>query len=220
MRLYLILSSCKKLIPFNYQSFVTGAIQKWIGANNEVHGKISLYSFSWLHNIEVFKNGLRTHTDSYFFISAYHNDLLKRILKGIQHSPEICFGTSVREIRIKSAPSFSSEHSFSVASPVLIRKKVDGDRCKHLEYNDPEANKMLTSGLQKKLTIAGLSAEGVQVSFDTTYRSARTKIIYYKEIGNRVNLCPIRIQGTPEQIRFAWEVGVGNSTGVGFGALK
>ena len=28
------------------------------------------------------------------------------------------------------------------------------------------------------------------------------------------------LKGSPEQIAFAWDVGVGNSTGIGFGALK
>ncbi|MBN9383402.1 MAG: CRISPR-associated endoribonuclease Cas6 [Chitinophagaceae bacterium] len=220
MRLYLALTSCKQVIPFNYQSFVTGAIHKWIGSNNEFHGKPSLYSFSWLHNVDAYKNGLKTHDGSYFFISAHDNDLLKRILEGIQHSPEVCFGINVSEVQIKSTPVFSPEQAFFVASPVLIKKKMDAGQWLHLEYNDPEADKILTGSLQTKLKIAGLSVEGVQVSFDTTYGVPRTKIVRYKEIGNRVNLCPVRIQGSPEQIGFAWNVGVGNSTGIGFGALK
>jgi CRISPR/Cas system endoribonuclease Cas6 (RAMP superfamily) len=28
------------------------------------------------------------------------------------------------------------------------------------------------------------------------------------------------IKGTPEQLAFAWNVGLGNSTGIGFGALN
>jgi CRISPR-associated endoribonuclease Cas6 len=161
-----------------------------------------------------------THDGSYFFISAHDNDLLKKILGGIRHSPEVCFGINISEVQIRSTPVFSSGQAFSVASPVLVKKRMDANQWQHLEYNDPEASKILTNGLQKKLTIAGLSGEGVHVSFDTTCRSPRTKIIRYKEIGNRVNLCPIQIQGSPEQIGFAWNVGIGNSTGIGFGALK
>lgn len=220
MRLYLTLTAGKKLLPFNYQSFITGAIHKWIGESNEYHGQASLYSFSWLQQVEVYQNGLKTRDNSYFFISAYENALLKRILAGIQLSPEVYFGISVREVQIVSEPSFSSEHFFSVASPVLIKKKIDQKTTQHVTYSDPESSTLLTESLQKKLQMAGLPADGVKVSFDTSYPSARTKIIRYKEIGNRVNLCPIHMQGSPEQMAFAWNVGIGNSTGIGFGALK
>ncbi|MGN9307593.1 CRISPR-associated endoribonuclease Cas6 [Enterococcus faecium] len=58
------------------------------------------------------------------------------------------------------------------------------------------------------------------MSFDRTYYAAKTKLVYYKNIGNKTSICPVIIEGTPEQIAFAWNVGVGNSTGIGFGALK
>jgi CRISPR/Cas system endoribonuclease Cas6 (RAMP superfamily) len=35
-----------------------------------------------------------------------------------------------------------------------------------------------------------------------------------------VNWCPIIIKGKPETKLFAWNVGLGNSTGIGFGAIK
>lgn len=220
MRLYLTLTAGKRFIPFNYQSLLTGAIHKWIGPSNEYHGRASLYSFSWLQQVNVYQSGLKTRDNSYFFISAYSIDLLKKILTGIQDSPELFFGIAVREVQIKSEPSFSSGHLFSVASPVLIKKKLDRNTTQHVVFNDPESGTLLTESLRKKMQMAGLSADGVKVFFDTSHSTARTKIIHYKEIGNRVNLCPIRMQGTPEQIAFAWNVGIGHSTGIGFGALK
>ncbi len=46
MRLYLHVTRSKKTISFNYQSFLTGTIHKWLG-KNEHHGTLSMYSFSW-----------------------------------------------------------------------------------------------------------------------------------------------------------------------------
>ena len=66
MRIYLQLSNSKETIPFNYQSYLTGAIHKWIGTNNAVHGASSLYSFSWLQNIDTVREGLRTKPYSFF----------------------------------------------------------------------------------------------------------------------------------------------------------
>ena len=45
-------------------------------------------------------------------------------------------------------------------------------------------------------------------------------MVTYNGIKNRASLVPIVIEGTTEQITFAWSVGLGNSTGIGFGALK
>ncbi|MCH5598024.1 CRISPR-associated endoribonuclease Cas6 [Niabella ginsengisoli] len=79
---------------------------------------------------------------------------------------------------------------------------------------------MMTETLQSKLKHANLNTDGVAVEFDSNFPNPRTKLIKYGEINNKVNLCPIIIKGSKEQIAFAWNVGVGNSTGIGFGSLK
>jgi len=59
----------------------------------------------------------------------------------------------------------------------------------------------------------------VKVSFDKNYLNPKTKLVNIKNIKNRANFCPIIIEGDPEAIKFAWNVGVGHSTGSCFGAL-
>jgi CRISPR-associated endoribonuclease Cas6 len=220
MRLYLKLTRNKEIIPFNYQHFLTGAIHKWIGQNNSVHDELSLYSFSWFQNAEAKSNsGIKLTNSSYFFISAYDESLLKKLIKGIMDDPSLSFGVYITDIQIVKEPEFSSREVFPVASPVFIKRRFD-DEEKHITYNDIQSSRYLTETLRKKLKAANLLTNNVRVSFDTNYSAPRTKIINYKEIRNRVNICPILIEGTPEQIAFAWNVGVGNSTGIGFGALK
>lgn len=219
MRLYLQITESAQTVPFNYQHYLTGALHKWIGQKNEVHDKTSLYSFSWLQQVNSNSHGIKTTDRSYFFISAFDDMLLKKILYGIRQDPVIGFGIKVSGVQITAPPAFSSKEVFHTASPIFIKRKLD-DNEKHIEYTDPNANQYLTEALQKKLAIAGLQNDSIRIAFDKTYPTPRTKIIKYKEIGNRVNICPVIIEGTPEQIEFAWHVGVGNSTGIGFGALK
>lgn len=219
MRIYLELSNSKQILPFNYQSLLTGAIHKWIGLANEIHDQLSLYCFSWLQNTITKKTGLSTTKDSYFFISAHDENLIKGIIKGILSDPEICFGIHVTDVKIVNDPSFSSIERFITASPVFIKRKFD-QREQHISYDDPSAALYLTETLQNKLKVAGISSDGMKVSFDESYPTPKTKVITYKGIGNKANICPIIIEGKPEQITFAWNVGIGNSTGIGFGALK
>lgn len=219
MRLYLSLSRNNEVIPFNYQQYLTGAIHKWIGSNNQFHNHLSLYSFSWLQNVNTNKNGIDLTGNSYFFISAFNDSLIKKVTRGILEDSSFCFGSYITDVQISEDPLFSNNQTFSVASPVFIKRRLENKE-KHITYNDVQCNEFLTKTLKKKLITAGLYAEGVTVKFDTSHSNPYTKVIFYKNIGNRVNICPVIIEGTTEQIAFAWNVGVGNSTGIGFGALK
>jgi CRISPR-associated endoribonuclease Cas6 len=218
MRLYLQLTRNNKPISFNYQSYLTGAIHKWLG-KNEHHGALSLYSFSWFENVTIKNTGIMLNNNSWFFISAFDEQLIKNIVNGIMADPSVCFGSKVAGIQISETPVFSSTEKFFVASPVFIKRRFDNSE-KHITYDHPDCNNYLTETLQKKLKAANLPFENIQVKFDPSYSSPKTKVIRYKEISNRVNICPVIIEGTPEQIAFACNVGIGNSTGIGFGALK
>ena len=108
MRLHLRLSKNNELIPFNYQPFLTGTLHKWIGKRNIEHGNVSLYSFSWLQNVDTTDEGINLKRGSYFFISAYDDVLIKTIMKGIMADPSVCFGSSVATIDIEETPIFSN----------------------------------------------------------------------------------------------------------------
>ena len=219
MRIYLHLSKNNDLIPFNYQQFLTGSLHKWMGKENIEHGGVSLYSFSWLQNVDTKGKGINLKRGSCFFISAYDDTLIKTIMKGIMLDPTVCFGSSVSAIDIQENPAFSTMQHFSIASPVLVRR-FDGEKDNHIVFDDEKASDYLTETMQRKLSKVGLPTDNVKVRFDENYHNPRTKIITYKGIGNRVNICPVIVEGTPEQVAFAWNVGVGHSTGIGFGALK
>ncbi len=220
MRLYLKLTKNKETIPFNYQPFLTGVIHKWIGKENGLHDFLSLYSFSWLQNVSVTKTqGINLTNNSYFFISAYDESLIKQILKGIMGNSSVCYGSSVSDVQIQEDPKFSNVQNFFTASSVFIKRRIDNNE-KHIAYDNESSGLYLTETLKKKLKAANLPSEDVSVKFDNSYATPKTKIIRYNEIGNRVSVCPVIIEGSNEQIQFAWNVGIGNSTGIGFGALK
>jgi CRISPR-associated endoribonuclease Cas6 len=218
MRIHVKTTPSTEIIPFNYQNVLTGTLHKWIGPNN-IHDTISDYSFSWLNGGSTTKKGIRFYEGASFFISAYSSDLIKSIVKGIRVQPEIAYGLKVSEIIIQENPSFGESGIFHPASPVFIKRNKDG-RDVHYTYEDVESNEFLTETLRNKLKRAGLSFENVIVEFDTNYRNRKIKTIYYNKIGNKVNMSSVKISGTPDQLAFAWNVGVGNSTGIGFGALK
>jgi CRISPR-associated endoribonuclease Cas6 len=218
MRIHLTTTKNQSIVPYDNIPVLVGRLHKWLG-KNEWHSEVSLYSFSWLRGGERGNNCLYFPRGAEWFISAHDTALIKKLVQGIQDDPEINYGLRVKSITIQETPSFNEIHSFTVASPVLIKRK-EGQKVKHFLFSDHQANKLMTETLITKLKKAGLNPDGVQVSFNKDYPFPKTKLVNYNGIGNKTSVCPITIQGTPQQIAFAWNVGIGNSTGIGFGALN
>ncbi len=217
MRLHLTITKPNQLIPFNHQQNIVGAIHKWLGKNKE-HENISLYSFSQLQNGKVKDGKLEFMYGTKMFISSYDKDFLLRLYKGIKSDSEIAFGMKVSEIIIQEDPNFLNTEFFKIASPVFVKRTIE-KKIKHYLFSEKETDELLTETLKSKLKIAGLEDDSVSVSFAKDYSKATTKLVTYRGIKNKANWCPIIIKGKAETKAFAWNVGVGNSTGIGFGSL-
>lgn len=221
MRIHIKTTASNGTIPFDHQNKLTGTIHKWIGKNNAEHGHLSLYSFSMLTNgkIDANKLGLEFKNGTSFFISTFNDDLLKEIVFNIQKDPTMFCGLKVKEIVIQETPNLTNVEHFLVASPVLI-KRSQGKSIKHYLYTEKETSELLKETLQNKMKQVDLIDESLEIKFDKSYATAKTKVIHYNGIKNKANVCPIIIKGSPETKAFAWNVGIGNSTGIGFGAIK
>ncbi|MBR9778087.1 MAG: CRISPR-associated endoribonuclease Cas6 [Cytophagales bacterium] len=220
MRLHIKINANKSIVSFDHIPQLVGTIHKWIGEQNDYHGSTSMYSFSWLQGGRKGNGGLYFPKGASFFISTFDEILLKQIIHGIREEPSLFAGMDVQEIRIQQTPCFSGgSECFNVASPVLVKVK-EGERVKHCLYDDPESSEALTQSMVRKLELAGIDSVGLSIAFDQEYRSAHTKLINYKGVKNRANVCPVLVKGSNEQIGFIWNVGIGHSTGIGFGALN
>jgi len=219
MRIYLKLSKNTELVPFDHQVNLVGALHKWLGENN-LHDALSLYSLSWLRGGKgVGASGLNFPNGADWFISTHDTGYLKKAVASIMDAPDVAFGMRVVEVTLQETPYFDKEKLFLLGSPVLI-KRNEGVKQRHYTFDEPESDALMTETFRFKLQKAGLPIEGASVRFERENVSAKTKISTYRGIKNRVNYCPVIVKGSPEQIGFAWNVGVGNSTGIGFGSLQ
>jgi CRISPR-associated endoribonuclease Cas6 len=218
MRIYLNTSNNKELVSFNYQPKLVGVFHKWLGVN-EMHGNPAIYSFSWLMNAEVNKHGLNYPDGAKIFMSFHYGEHLKQVVNSILKDPTMCFGMKVVEVNIEENPDFTHRTKFQCASPIFVRR-FEGEINTHYTFENQEAGKFMEKTLLYKMKIAGLPEdESLKIRFDTSVNGAKTKIIDYRGIKNKVNVCPVIIEGKPETKVFAWNVGLGNSTGVGFGSI-
>lgn len=218
MRVHLKVKSDGQPVPFDHQSKLVGTIHKWLGWNT-LHGKVSLFSFSWLTGGKGINNMLHFENGSSFFFSAFDADVIKRLVSGIQQDPKMFDGLSVSEIIIQNDPDLTEIASFHVASPILIKRRVE-NKIDHILYDDPMAGEYLKETLQTKMKEAGLVDASLEIRFDTTSPFAKRKNVVYNHLNNICSWCPVEIVGKPETKLFAWNVGLGNSTGIGLGAVK
>ncbi|MCX8009884.1 MAG: CRISPR-associated endoribonuclease Cas6 [Ignavibacteria bacterium] len=218
MRLYFNLSSNTEIVPYNYQDKLISVFHNWIGKNN-VHDEISLYSLSWLQGGTKAKNGFVFSNGAQWFISLWDEKLAKLLLKNAIDSPNLFAGMILNEIVIQETPNFSNREKFIASSPIFIRKYDSHRKAIHLTFKDEDADFYLTETLKKKLKVAGLNYE-IKISFDHNFPNPKTKLVSINGIKCRANFCPVILEGDPEAIKFAWNVGIGHLTGCGFGAIQ
>ncbi|MDJ0367940.1 CRISPR-associated endoribonuclease Cas6 [Hymenobacter sp. H14-R3] len=221
MRLHVYLSA-SQVVPFDYLPTLKSAFHRWAGHNEALHAGLSLYSYGWLHGGRAGRGGIRFAEGASWFISAPDETLIQELVSGVVRAPALDLGLAVRDVRLQRAPEFAaSEQPFRVASPVFIKHETEkGKPADHLLPGHALADELLTDTLRHKLRQAGLDDAGAAVRFDPAFiASAKSKLFAYKQVQCRGSICPVLVSGSAEQIQFAWEVGVGHSTGIGCGAL-
>lgn len=224
MRIHFKLSPNKIIVPYNYQELILSKLHNWIGKNNEFHDNISLYSYNWLKGGEKSGDGLNFLNGCYWSFSAFDEKLISKISKKALIDNEFICGMKIKRIEIQNNPNFSEKTRFKIGSPILCtRPSVKNTKFpEYILYNEPiEFNQKITNTLIHKMDYAGISNEckDVKVYCDSNYKKSKTKLVTFKNIKNKASICPVIIEGHKDAIKFAWNVGIGNSTGCGFGFL-
>lgn len=219
MKLILSLSRNESTVPFDYQQRLTGVIHRWLGVN-ELHDKISLYSFSFLLGGTITKNGFDFKNGAKWAISFFEDKYTKQLIASILESPEVICGMYVQDIVIAETSYRENEGLFLLNSPICIKRTDSNRKIKFYTFEDSESGNLMRETLLHKMQEAGLEKDdSLSIEFDLTYAKRKTKLITIHGIKNKCSMCPVFIKGKPETISFALSVGIGNLTGSGFGSI-
>ena len=154
------------------------------------------------------------------FISFYDENIIKGIVKTILDAPDMFCGMSVTDVTIDNEPELSERELFYCASPIFIKRKLEDGNVKQFNFNDAQANSYLKETLLSKMREAGLEEDDtLDIKFDLSYPKKKLKLMRYHGIGNKASYCPVIIKAKTATKLFAWNVGLGNCTGIGFGAI-
>ena len=212
-------------MPFDYPHFLTGAFHRWLG-RNDLHDGLSLYSLGWLQGGHKRGDGLAFPQGARWFISAPDttagDDLLARVADAALKEPSVCCGMEVVEIQAQATPEFGERRVFRADSPIFLRgPRTPEGLDPHVIYSDANADELLTHVLHRKLEAAGLAdhAATASLKFDRSFQHPKTRLIQVQESRKRASVCPVIAQGSPEAVRFVYNVGAGHLTGSAFGSL-
>ena len=226
MRIQLQLSPNTEPVPFSYLPDLRHALHTWIGPN-DFHNGMSLYSLGWLKGSVKIGRYLHFPEGATWNLGFYDSDLGWELAKGIIRDKHLAYGMTVKKALEMPDPKFESPTRFTVDGAVLIRDKDAEGKRECVLWNDIRADVLLTEKMIQKMKKAELDEkhQDVRIRFDRTYAKATEKVMVAKrmpggkDIKHKASVCPVIVEGTPEAIRFAWLVGVGELTGSGFGAL-
>lgn len=226
MRISIKTSPSSQIIPFNHQHLFIGVIQKWFGPN-DFHSTTSLYSFSSLMGGTIANGGLVFKNGAEFFITCWNDEQAIMLFKGVRQLPDMFCGLRVEEVVICNTPDMNEKTHFQLGSPIFIKRTEFENNRKaypYYMYDNEVSNALLEETLRTKMEKAGIPNEPFSIRFDTSYRNKKTRKADYMSKGHsvtiRASICPVIIEGSVLVKEFAWSVGLGSSTGIGFGALK
>ncbi len=223
MRLQLQLTPNTQPVPFDHLHELTKALHRWLGPNNDQHDGLSLYSFGWLQGGRKQDDSLQFSRGAQWNISFYDDAASRQLLTGLLKLPPVAFGMRVIGAQELPTPTFGEMFCFKTDGSAVLARKTRADETKaYLFWKDELANEVITGILRQKLEKAGYTGEhlAVQAYFDNNYAKPRTKKSTVKGTEHKGSECPVIVAGTPEAVRFAWLVGIGDLTGSGFGGLR
>lgn len=231
MRLQIEFSKNTEPVPFTYLSNLNGYLHKIIGENNEYHDDISLYSSSFLYDGKMSKDkkSLDFKNGATWFISSIDDKLITTIAKNIYNNVNFAYGMELSGVKlVDEIPMLKGRNEYTVypKSPVLLKQK-DFENNKNVYYTFEDDVK-ITSKIMKNILLKKINKSNVDISeddfdlsFDKNYQGKKIKWITVKSVNNKTCVCPIIIKTKKEEvINFIRNVGLGHSTGSGFGFIQ
>jgi len=229
MKLKIEFSKNTEPVPFSYVSNLNGYLHKVLGEDNPYHDDLSLHSTSFLHGGRISSNKkfLNFNNGATWYISSSESKFIEDFVKNVYNHIEFAFGMELLGVEMieDMLTNDGVYYMFRTMSPVLLKQK-DRENNKNI-YLTYENDIKTTSDVMKSLilkkakkALISINPEDFDISFNYEYDQKKIKWISVKKVNNKTSVCPVFVRtAKPEVAKFIYNVGVGHSTGSGFGFL-
>lgn len=205
-------------IPINNQKELNSFIHRCLGKDNKYHDTFSDYSISSLQGGKYDGNNSLIFTEEpYITVSSLNFEFIGKMMYGVQFNNEKLFDMTV--LRIEPLGEFNVRQYFDkvvTISPILLKNI---DRKTKLTIKDDLWLERLNEQSKNKLKYIGIEDETFHIEIRNKEK-AKTKNIHVGEVFNPSTMISLEIYGKPNTRIALYNLGLGNSTGSGFGAIK
>lgn len=228
MRVIINFTKNTELVPANNQDIINSYIHKCLGNNNKYHDSQSNYNVSKLlggerdntnHTLNFEKGGK-------IVVSSIEYEFLDTLLSGIITNPNLSWGMSYVNVDFVNETFYNEVNHFKTLSPILLKENLGNSGTNYVTINDYNFDEVLTARMLKKLKIISeklelkLKLDNFKITTAKTLKG-KGKVIRVK-LNNDSNFasdCIISVTCDKKTAELLSNIGVGQSTGCGFGCV-
>ncbi|AGN16033.1 CRISPR-associated endoribonuclease Cas6 [Methanobrevibacter sp. AbM4] len=240
MRLKILLKSKKnKLnIPFNYNHILSAIIYNKIADlkfSQKLHSSNSYKYFTFsqihIHNFKITKQGFLSQNGMIDFLISSPNDyLIKSLVEGFLDDLTVNFigeDLFVQKVELLPIPEFKDKITVRTLSPIIVRtkKEVNGElKIWDLAPGDKFFENLEKNLINKYLKFNKLEKTDKKVKIYSEMRNVKSKRISIekgdKKTYHRAYMMDLILEGDEELLKFAYDTGLGEKSGLGFGMIN
>ena len=240
MRLKITLKSKRNRlkIPFNYNHIVSAIIYNKIydlEFAQKLHSSNSYKFFTFssihIHKFRQVKDGFLSQNGTIdFLISSPDDYLIKTLVEGFLEDQTVNFigeDLLVQKIELLPVPDFEEKVNVNTLSPIIVRtkKEVDGKlKIWDLNPGDEQFYRNLENNLINKYKeFNGFEETDKKIIISSEMRNVKRKRITIdkgeEQTFHRAFLMDLVLEGDLDLIKFAYDAGLGEKSGLGFGMV-
>jgi CRISPR-associated endoribonuclease Cas6 len=221
MRIKVLLSGTKQELPINNQDIVNSFIHRTLGKDNKYHNQKNNYSVSpmqggkWVEGTSniSFTNG------GYIIISSLDNEFINNILLCV-YKNKFYEDIKVLGLEFIDEKFYNGWNHFATLSPFIIKEYKDKNTYSFITMNDADFELKVKNHLLLKLSKINpnLDFSEFEVKIERKQKD-KVKKVLVKNVINIANQCQVSINCKKELAELIYNIGLGQSTGSGFGTV-
>lgn len=217
MRLKIFLTMPTEKVPVNNLDMLISFIHKCLGKNNKYHDAFSKYCISSLQGGKLDKDGFLSFDNSepYIIVSSIDNEFIETFVKGLYETKATVMSMSFNRLEIPPLTIQKYYDNVMTISPILLKNKSD----RKITFEDPEWLDLLNQKTVAKLKNVGIEDPTFKIELRSPDKAKR-KLVWVGDVFNPSSMVSLKITGTKKAREAVYNMGLGNSTGCGFGAVK
>lgn len=214
MRIKITFEGGGKKLPSHNQHMVNGFIHSCLGDNNEYHDSKNTYAVSMLNGGKLYKHGIFSYDYKANIIVSGDAIFLSKIVDGVMKLGNFN-GMKLLNIEFIQEELFNGINHFATLSPILLKR----DNKRFATLNDDDYQNLLESQIKSKVRSILPDEDTSNIHVFVNKNGSKTKLVKLRDVKNIGNVHHLSIECNKKVAELLYRVGIGQSTGAGFGTI-